>query len=354
MKKTIGIFLIMIAFCFPIMTEAKTKNGFYADDEVQLTEEIDATTFVAGNNIDVSSKINGLNFVAGNNIELSSAQDYLFTAGNNITVNQINTKDAFIAGSTIRINESKIRDLFVAGATIKINSDVERDVYIGGDTVTIDGIIGGNVLIDADTIIIEKDTVIEGTLKYPDNAKLTLAENASIKKIKAYEAKKIETTVVTWKEKIKEKLYGYLSLLIIAFILMTLHHKLLKGIKGIKKEITQVLKLSGLGFLVLVVTPIAVVLTMISIIGLPLGIIVALLYGILIYLSMIPTAIYLGNWIMNKKNQNDYLVVAISLLIIYMIRIVPIIGGIIGFISLILGLGIYSNIFYKFYKEGKK
>lgn len=353
MKKIIGIILIMIALCFPIMIEAKTQNGFYADDEVELNEEIDATAFVAGNNIEVNSKINGLNFVAGNNIELSSTQDYLFTAGNNIEVNKVNTKDAFIAGSTIRIKESNIRDLYVAGSTIKINSNIERNAYIGGEKVTIDGTIGGNVIIDANTIIIEKDTIISGTLKYPDNAKITLAESATIKKIKAYEVKSKET-IVTWKTTLKEKLYGYLSLLVIAFILITLHHKLLKGIKGIKKEISQVLKLSGIGFLVLVVTPIVVVLSMISIIGLPLGIIVAMLYGILMYISMIPTAIYLGSWVMNKKNQNDYLVLAISLLIIYMIRIIPIIGGIIGFISIILGLGIYYYNFINIYKEGKK
>ena len=353
MKKTILIVLIMIAFCSPIMIEAKTKNGFYADDEVELNEEIDATTFVAGNNIEVSSKINGINFVAGNNIELSSNQDYLFTAGNNIEVNKVNTKDAFIAGSNIRIKESNIRDLYVAGATIKINSSIARNAYIGGEKVTIDGNIGGNVIIDANTIIIEKDTVINGTLKYPDNAKITLAKSASIKKIKAYEVKRNETTI-TWKTIIKEKLYEYLSLLVISFILITLHNKLLKVIKGIKKELSQVLKLSGIGFLVLVVTPIVAILAMISIIGLPLGIIVAMLYGILLYISMIPTAIYLGSWVMNKKNQNDYLVLAISLLIIFMIRMIPIIGGMIGFISLILGLGIYSNIVSKFYIEGKK
>ena len=253
----------------------------------------------------------------------------------------------------IGYSQSTIRDLYVAGATIKIDSNIDRNIYAGGDKVTIKGEIGGNVNISADTIIIEEGTTISGTLTYPDTATINIAEEATIEKTKVYEVKKIETTV-SWKTIIREKIIGYLSLLVIAFLLISLHSKLLKTIKGEKKEIGYAFKLAGIGFLVLIATPVVALFAIISLIGLPLGIIIAMLYGILIYISMIPTSIYIGNWVVNKNMKNDYLVLAVSLLIIYMIRIIPIIGGIIGFLSLILGLGIYASVFHKFYKEGKK
>ena len=69
-----------------------------------------------------------------------------------------------------------------------------------------------------------------------------------------------------------------------------------------------------------------------------------LLYGIMFYLSVIPTAYYIGNWIAKDKVENKYLLFAISVLVIYVLRLIPIIGGLVTFISLCFGLGMYAKL----------
>ncbi len=353
MKKKIGIIIIMIALCFPIMIYAKTENNIYAEEEINISEDIDATSFIAGNNVEVSSSVNGLSFVAGNNIEISNTQDYLFAAGNIITLDKVTSKDTFIAGSNIRVKESNIRDLYAAGASVKVDSNIERNVYIGGEKVTINGVIGGNAKIEATTIVIGKDTVINGTLSYPQNANITIANEASIEMTKTYEATNVEVKV-PWKNLILEKITSYLSLLLIALLMIFLDKHILKAIKGEKKDLLSALKNAGKGFIILVMSPVIILISMITIIGLPLGIIMALVYGIAIYLSMIPTSIFVGNWIFKKKFNNDYLLVTISLLIVYIMHLLPIIGGLVSFVSLILGLGLFANITYNHFKTIKK
>ena len=334
--------MILVALWTVQSVEAKGLNNFYADDEVEISEDIDATTFAAGQNVEISSEINGASFVAGENINLKSSQDLLFTAGQRINIENASTKDAFIAGEKINIKSSTIRDLFVAGQTITLDTDIERNAYIGGEKVTIKGNIGGDVLIAADEITIEDDVEILGTLKYPEDAKVKISKSASISKQKTYKNTEVnEPTIV---EKLYDRVLAFLSMLVIAFLLLAINKKFFEKIEKIDQSFSEGSKQFGIGFVFLIVVPIAAIIAMCLVVGLGLGIVSLFLYGILCYLSAIPAAYYLGNIILKDKISNKYLLLGLSLLCIYAIRFVPILGGLSILITLCLGLGIYTTL----------
>ena len=346
--KIIIVFLLMVG----INVNAKGINNFFADDNLKVNEDINATAFAAGNNVDISSKVNGLNFVAGNNLTLSSSQDHLFAAGNNIQLNEVTTKDAFIAGSLIKINNSNIRDLYVAGETILINSNIERNIYAGGEKVTINGTIEGNVNIEAEEIVIEDETVIKGTLEYPEESKISRSKSASIGEIKTYKEEKVEVDYnpIT---NVLEKIISFVSLLVTGLILLTINKKLFKKIEKEDKNAINMLKNTCLGFALLILIPLVSIIMLFTILLMPLSIITLLIYGILIYLSMIASSYYIGNWIFKDKIKNNYLLLTVSLLIVYLFTKVPVIGGFISFISVCLGISIYINQFINNIKENK-
>lgn len=345
MKKTIYLLLVLTLSLLWAPVQAKADNGFFADEDVTLSKSIDTTTFVAGNNIDVTSKIDGASFIAGNNLSISSSQDYIFAAGNSLKVRNANTKDAFLAGSLIEVENSKIRDLYAMGATVKVFSDISRNAYLAGDEVIINSTISGDVKIAADKITIGENAIIEGTLLYPegDSIELDIDSSAVIGSKETYQVEDagVQVTIVTT---IKERILSFLSILIIGLILLALNKKMFTRIEEMPKEASELFKNIGIGLATLILLPVAAILLLITVIGIPLSIISLLLYGIFIYLSAIPASYYIGKWILKDKIKNSYLVLIISLAAIYVLKIVPVIGGIVSFITLLLGLGMFIRL----------
>ncbi len=336
MKKKLVIITIFLLVIAMVPVFAVDKNAFKAGDTINSEEEVNSTSFFAGNNINLSSTIDGLSFVAGNNIIVSNKQDYLFVAGNNIEVVNADTKDAFVAGNSVTIESSKIRDLYVAAEDITITSDITRDAYIGGNKVTINGAIEGDLELDADEIIIGEKASVNGTLKYPEKANIKIAETAEVHNKETYKVKEVNTEV-TIKDTIISAVISFLSLLLVAFILLATNKKLFKQISKEEKSVSYFLKNSLIGLGLLLLIPLLAIIALFTVIGIPISIIALLLYGIFIYVSLIPTAYYLGGWILKDKISNEYVLLGISLFVIFVIKYIPIIGGLANFIFLIFG-----------------
>jgi hypothetical protein len=354
MRKKIFLILIMLVGLVTIPVQAEGMPNFLADENLVVNEEIGRTTFAAGNSVKVSSNIDGMAFVAGNIVNVNSTQDYLFAAGNNVTLDGTTTKDAFVAGNFLTVNSSTIRDLYMAGTTMTVNSDLTGNLYAIGTNVSINSKIDGDVYLAADTITIGKDAVINGTLKYPDDTKLEVKESAVINNAEAYEG---TTTKVDVEKvdldldinpmaiiigKLLGTLFKFTAMLIIAFLLLALNKKAFESIKNEKQDFGYIALTSLLGFAFLILLPIAAIIVMCTVIGLPLGIIALTIYSLLIYLSIIPTAYYFGNLMFGKKIKNRFLLMFISLILLYIVRLIPFLGGLISFISLIFGLGMYT------------
>ena len=345
MKKKIAYLLILLLtiVCVPVYAIEKTDNGFHADQEISLKKSFNTSTFVAGNNVKISSEVDGLNFVAGNNVTLSSKQDYLFTAGNSIVLEGVEAKDVFVAGNSVQINNSSIRDLYVAASTIVIDSYISRNVRAAGDRVVINSTIDGDVYLAAENIVIGEEAIIVGTLSYPEESYIEVGEGSSIGEQKTYESKGDVSVEVTPKDLVVEFITSFVGLLIIAFILLAIHKPLFKSLRKEEQEAGNVVKKMAIGFGVLIGLPICAIICLITIVGIPLSIIGLILYGVAIYLSSIPTAFFVGNWVMKDKKVNEYLLLACSLLALQILKVIPAIGGLVGFLSLILGLGLLVN-----------
>ncbi len=342
-KKILLIFLLVLSvFTLQINTvNAKELPGFYANDNLTLEKDVDATLFAAGETVNVKSNVNGSSFIAGKDVKVSSNQDILFTAGQDVELNEVVTKDAFVAGETIKIDNSQIRDLFVAARKITINSDIERNAFIGGESVIINSTISGNAYVAADNITIEDGAKILGTLKYPEEAKITISDSAVVEKTSKY---KSTTTVEIEKPSVESiiaaKISSFLSLLLIGVILMAIYKKLFERVENLKLDAEEFIKRTFTGLGILVGLPLASIILMCTVIGLPLSLILLVLYFVFIYLSAIPTAYYIGSKLLKDKVENKYLVLTISLACIYILKLIPVIGGLVGFITLCLGLGL--------------
>ena len=344
MKNKFLFLLVFLVALFSIPTIALADEGFYADDSVTLSKDINTTSFIAGNNVDVTSKIDGAAFVAGNNVHLKSSQDVLFTAGSNINLEGVTAKDVFLAGSTVDIKASTIRGLYAFGETVRIDSDISGNAYIGGNKVVISSKIAGNSTIDAEDITILDGASIGGVLKYPENAKLNIASTASVSQKQSYEVAE-EDEEVSVMSTIGSKILSFISLLVIGLLLLLANNKFSNTLEQADKTPKSICKYTLFGFVCLITLPIAAVILLITVIGIPLSIISLILYGILIYLSVIPASYYLGKAILKDKISNKYLLLTVSLLGIFILKLIPVIGGLVTFLTICLGIWLCVLVF---------
>ena len=344
MKKYLSLLLILIAFIY-VPVNAKVDN-FMAGGNVTFDKDVTKTSFIAGNDVEVNSRINGIGFVAGNRVSISGSEDYLFAAGNSVNVDKVTTKDMFLAGNNIVVKDSNVRDLYAAASFIRIESKVSNNVYLGGDHVYINSEIDGDCYVAGDTIRIGDKAIINGTLNYPKESKIAISKTAIIKEKKSYKGEQVKvkksSPIIS---NIVDIIISFVSMLLIAFVLYLLSNKLFKGFIKTKAKVDSLLKTIGIGLIALIVVPVVSVIVMLTLIGIPLSVITLIIYGVLIYLSIIPTSYYLGNLFLKDKIKNQYLLIFISLLCMYILKSIPYLGWIIEFLSIGFGLGIFISMF---------
>ena len=344
--------IVMSSLLFINGVEAKSyiKDLFRAGDNVRIRKNIDGTSFIAGNNVSVNGKINGIGFIAGNEVKINSDQEYLFVAGNEIKLNSNIDKDVFIAGESIKINDSTLnRDAYIAGNEININGSVGRNLYATGTKIILNGKFDGNISLNAESIEIKDNTVINGTLKYNENAVVTgISEKFKTKTYKEQEI--VRTNPI--KTLITSLISSYIHITLLAIVLVFICEIVFKKSLSETKDLntTNLLSLGGKGLLVLLGVPILALMLAFTGVFISVGVVGGIIYGIMIYISKMFTAYSLASILDKhyfKKNMNSYLLMIVGLLIIYILSIIPVIGSLISFFSIIIGLGIISNMIIK-------
>lgn len=346
MKKKISILLVvLICITFSIVkTNAKSyaKELFQVGEKITIDENLEGTTFIAGEKVNVNSRINGISFIAASELNINEKQEYLFGFGTKANIKNVIEKDLFLFSSTVNLKSNVLRDAYVAGEEINVDGKIDRNLYIYGTEVNLNGEFNGDINIHATKVNISENSKITGTLKYNEDTIIEGLKNNI--KTKTYET----TTTLTFKDYITNFISSYIHITVFAIVLVFISEKLLtnslkqtKNIDGKKFSI-----LCGKGLLILVGVPIMLLMLLFSGLFVSVGIIGTLIYGILIYVSEIFTAYFLIDLLDKKylkKNINIYSSIIIGLFIIKVISIVPVIGGIISFLSLLLGLGIIGN-----------
>lgn len=347
MKKYLKILLVLVMFiAMPVF--ALSQDLFRSDDIVNIKDPIDGTSFIAGNSVDIDTTVNGILFAAGNNVTTAGKSDYAFIAGNIVKLQNESFKDGYAAGSSVELKNVTVeRDLYLCGQQVIFDGVVGRNMFAAGSTITINGRINGNLTVYGDNITIGDNAVITGTLKYDEESKVTISDNATIGSKTIEKTKKIDVSASkpTIVSKIKSNFFSLANILVIGLLMMLLFPKLFENIKEMDEK--TILSNLGFGFLTLITIPIACIFAMITLVGMSAGIIILDLYIVFIYLSTVFTSYYLSNILVSKNINNKYLLFLIGVLAFFILKLIPFIGTIISICSLFIGLGIVVRLIFK-------
>lgn len=363
--KSLTFFLTALAvlflFNFSFGTQFRSADNFFFPDTAIIQDDLVTT----GGNI----KLDGI--IEGDLISVSRSlvQSGLILGSLNAMAQDVDVlgevKGSVRAfGQNINVNGTLDRNLIAFGYSVDVKpgAEIRKDVSAFCGKMTLDGKLGGNlkgsvgelvisgvvnqdVSVEADKITLMPTARILGNLKYKSKKEAKIESGASVSgetiwtQPKATEEKEPKS-IFTGKPIIPEILF-LLALMVTGVVLTLICRK--NAYLAKQAVADSFLKTLALGFVVLVCVPIAVIILIVSVIGMPIAVIALFAYAVLIYIAKIPVATFAGEKIIKAlgKEGEPSLIwsMLLGLMVITLLLNIPYLDWLIYLLVLFTGFG---------------
>lgn len=370
MKKFLSIFfvvpvLIMVGFAVP--KKAFAQTNFSSGNTVLLPKEQNVTNdyFAAGSTVILDGTVNGDAYIAGGNIAINgTVNGDVLAAGGNISINGHVTGNVRAVGGQIAVAGNIGRNVSVAGSTISLQypakvtgsvvaaasnlsllAPTEKDITIAARQVSIDTLINGNVTGAVGQMDILPGTKIMGKLTYWSNSPAQIAQ-FTVKNGITYHHTRWDTQKAS-QPTFNTAATGFFAGFGIIWSLVSLLTSFVLGLILLRffpvsmQQISTTLTTKpwasmGIGFLTVILLPIAFVTLLFTIIGIPLAIILLIVFILFALLNGIFISYAIGKKLLPRKNS---LALVVGIVINGIISCIPVIGWIWNILTFFIGMG---------------
>jgi hypothetical protein len=335
-----------------VVASGETVDGdlYFAGGDLVIDGTVNGDVFAAGRSLTINGQVNGGVSFGGQTATINGqvAHSVRF-GGQTITVNGKIGGDLVAGGSEMNIASSaEIGDDLIMGmGTARIDGRIAGDIRASAGDVTITNAVGGNVEMEVERLTLTSTATIGGNLTYvsPNEATIqsgALVSGETIHRIPEREKREATKIFAGLVGSVVWKILGFIMSFIVGLVIILLASRRMASMSDSIREHPW-LSL-GWGALLLFATPLAAIVVMITIIGLPLGLIALVLYAIALYLSQIPVALLIGRLIIRPGGEvsSQGLLVgafALGLVILLLLRLIPFAGWVIGLLVIVFGLG---------------
>ncbi|MFZ5968220.1 MAG: hypothetical protein ACOYVK_13735 [Bacillota bacterium] len=360
MKKTIGIVLaVLLIIVLPVSVFADNVNRmtiekgqvlhsdwFAAGNYVKNAGEINGDIYAGTDDFTNEGTVKGDIIVGAGRSEIGGRVDgdLRIGTGNGSITGEITRNVTAFAGELILEESAAVDGNFNAFAgNLRIDGIVGGDLKAGVETLHINNQIKGDVEVSVGSLDFGPLAKIDGDLIYTSEEEMTVPEGIVSGKIehkiptdKAAQdvAKRVEKGAKVFH--VAAKAISMLGYLIIGTILVLVFGDFMKRTAATLEE--KPWHSVGIGVVGLVTLPIASILVMITVIGIPLGLITFMLYGIMVYLAKLPAGIWIGQKIL-KNEEKPLLPLLLGIIILMLISYIPYLGALVSLVAILFGIG---------------
>lgn len=309
---------------------------------VTINKPVYEDLYIAAGTITINAPIHGDLIVAGGTIYINDTiMKDLLLAGGNIRINGFIADDIRCAGGELTILKNIGGDLVITGGRVDISPSVqiEGGLLISGgevtangvvrgevrsaagnlifngtalqnfdsrcDKLTINGSIRGNSVLAARQIIIGENAGFTGDVRYWNKAG-NLNFRQTIQKGRAVYDPTLEFQTSKWYYLEHTSLLGLIWYLATVFIFILLLQYLFSSTftKAGSTVDHSLFRSLGFGLLFFIAVPVAIVALLVTIIGIPVGLILMMCYILLVLLATVISSLVFANWYNNRFKRN--------------------------------------------------
>lgn len=264
--------------------------------------------------------------------------------GGQVLVNAPVHGSARVAGGRVELGpDAVVKDASLAGGHIIVTGSVKNNLRAAGGKVTIDGPIGGDVSVAGGTLELGANARIAGKLKFRGGElrRDPAAQVAgTVEHVRGGKHRRQFTTGERF-------LRGWIwtsGLILLAAIIAA-------ALPGPSRRMAQELRdrpwmTPLLGFIALTSIPVAALLLMLTIIGIPLGLLALLGYAALLLVGYVWLSVVVGGLLLDRFSAQNAARTAsrvgaavLAMLVLALLVRIPFLGGLVTFTALIVGVG---------------
>lgn len=370
-RMAVGIVLVL--FPSPLLAQetgatvvlrgTRGENTYVAGGTVEVGAEIGGDLVGAGGTINVRQLVRGDVVVVGGSVNVSGrVEDDIRAAGGTITIGGPVGGDIVAAGGTITLApEARVNGrVWLSGGRVAVAGRVGRELKVAAGSVAIDGEVDGDVRIAAGTIEIMPTARITGDLVYTSGRPARIDPAAQIL-----------GTVTRTPADLAER-PGRIGRVVGAVARGALLGGLILGgvvllllwpgftVTAARTIGRHPWKSLGLGLLLVVGTPIAAMVLMITLIGIPVGLALLALYAVALLVGYLTAAVFVGDLGVRRLGRGPelstgrrVLSLVLGLILLALVGLVPILGAVIATLASMAGLGALGDQAYRRWSEAR-
>lgn len=323
--------------------EVREGDSYVAGEAVRVDGRLDGDLVAAANRVVVGGRVDGDLFAAGVMVNLrGSIGDSARAVARRVIVDTTIDGDLLgLADALIVTEDARITGGIVAAASrVEIAGTVEGGARVAAGEMLVSGAVHGDANVIADRLVLAPGARLTGDLQYRARTPLSPEEAARVEGAVRYDPPVDEREeggaawgVVLW-------LWQTLAALLTGIVVVALFRR---GVQGLAASIAEETTLSVLlGFSAFLLAPVAAAIAMATLVGLPIGLAAALLFGLALYAAKLPLAICIGDRLLNltgRPGASPYAAMALGILLLYLLFAIPYVGWLFWLAATWLGLG---------------
>lgn len=319
------------------------ENVYLAGGTVDSRARVRGDLAAAGGLVSVTGDISGDVLAAGGQVDLvGTVGGDVRAVGGQVRFAGDVGGDAVAAGGSIGIDADATVGgrAFLAGQRVEVAGRVGKSVRAVGRTVIVSGEVAGDVVVTAELLEVPETARIVGALTYLGRAPPHIAAGARIVGPLTHRRPEPASGVAGM-------VLGVLlfaGVFLVGWLLQTIFpHFALAAARDLAAEPVKCL---GIGVALLVGGPLAVAFLLLSLVGAPLGVVVVAGYVGAVVLGYVLAAAALADLGVRRLWKRPEagtplrpLALLAALLVLRLVRLVPILGGVLAFAAVALGMG---------------
>jgi cytoskeletal protein CcmA (bactofilin family) len=393
-QSTLSLLLGMLLLMFGHLAHA---SQFKSGDNLSINQAIEGNLYAAGGKVLIEATINGDLLTAAGEINIrDSIGEDAFLAAGNVLIDAAIKGDARVMCGAFKLYQNIGGDLIITSGDIEIaeSTIIAGDLIIAGGTVNVKGLVKGNIKIYGGDVnfsgTAEKEVILHsGTLDFAGTVqgqsylvanKFQLGDNAKFFNDVEYftpqgeldfssylqngaEASynpdlQHEEDFSTWQKEMKDAFWAILffrflaGVLLIVLLILLFNNIFDKAINSLPHNHFNNI---GIGALFILAMPVVIGFAAITIIGIPVSIILGLLYGLALALSHVLIAILAAHELQNRweKEWSKGQLILVAVGVFFLLKIlssIPLLGWLIAIVATLMAFGTIIQ----YYRDKKK
>ena len=317
----------------------KKGDVYLAGDDITIDYIVDGNLFVVAETVTINSQIGGDAFICAGTINVGE-QGYIFS-------------NLFACAESLNIS-GVVYDVYAIANNITIDGYIYRDIRVGTNSLNLNGTVGRNAFVDSneinfaqlteEEIILSSQGIINGDLNYTSSKEASIPEGA-VAGTTNFTEKTVTVASTSIQDYILELGIFVATVAIIWLLCLWLKPNfLVKSNELLARRWLPILLIVVFAPILIILLCVIFVILLILEITSKIALICLGLFLLLLAISSSIAVISINNIICNKLKTEKTIVkfgtLVASSIVIWLLTIIPYVGGLISFVLTMFGLGI--------------